>query len=317
MKTVCNEFVLPFREGWEAHASHLLTTGDGSVFCVFFYGSHEGNGDVRIYGSFRSPDGIWSEAVPLSDDDGIPHWNPVLFRAPDGSVLLFYKEGKTIADWVTWVRTSSDDCRTWSPARELIPGDRSGGRGPVRNRPLICSDGTVLAPGSTERGRWVCFFDASADGGKTWSRSPDLTIPGDEPGHGIIQPTLWESPSGVHALMRSTEGKIYRTDSTDKRTWSAPYPIDVPNNNSGIDAVRLPDGRVILACNPVGGNWGARTPLSLLESRDDGYTFTLLTHLATGVGKFAYPALWYDGSALHVTYTWNRKTIQYFRLSEL
>lgn len=206
MKIIANEFVLPFTEGWQSHASHFLVLGEGKIFCVYFYGSKEGNGDIRIYGSFRTSDCKWSTPIPLSEDDGIPHWNPVLFRRKDGAVVLYYKVGKTIADWITKCRISYDDCVTWSAPFEMIPGDRSGGRGPVRNKAIYLSDGSILAPGSTERGEWKCFFDRSTDEGKTWERSPDLCIPAQRLAvyesaaeKGIIQPTVWESPTGIHA----------------------------------------------------------------------------------------------------------------------
>lgn len=317
MKILANEFAVPVRDGLQCHASHFILRKDGSVFCVYFYGSREGNCDVRIFGSLRSDDGRWSEPVPLTEDDGIPHWNPVLFRREDGAVVLFYKVGDTIADWITKCRISTDDCETWGESFEMIPGDTSGGRGPVRNKAIVLRDGSILAPGSTEQGPWRCFFDRSFDGGRTWTRSRDLCIENESDGRGIIQPTIWQSDDGIHALLRSTEGRIYRTDSTDGDTWCDPYPTEMPNNNSGIDLVSLPDGRLILCCNPVSGNWAARTPISLFESKDDGATFSLLTHLTTMEGKYAYPALRYEDGKLHVTYTWNRKTIQYFRLTDL
>lgn len=314
MKILANEFILPFREGWQCHASHVLPLENGEVYCVYFYGSREGNDDVCIYGSRRTPDCRWSQPQLLSEVDGIPHWNPVLFRRNDGAVVLFYKVGKTIADWYTKCRISYDECRTWGDSFEMIPGDTSGGRGPVRNKAVYLSDGSILAPGSTEQGRWKCFFDRSFDEGKTWVRSADLEILPEEEKRGIIQPTIWESAEGVHALLRSTEGKIYRTDSADGSEWCAPYATEMPNNNSGIDLVTLPDGRLILCCNPVSGNWAGRTPLSLFESTDNGKTFTLLSHLTTMEGKYAYPALVLEGNKLHVTYTWNRRTLQYFCL---
>ena len=321
MKISANEFILPFKDGWECHASHILPFGDGRVYCVFFYGSKEGNPDVRIFGSMRSADGKWSDAAAISENDGIAHWNPVLFRRKDGAVILFYKVGKTISDWVTKCRISTDECKSWSDSFEMVEGDISGGRGPVRNKAIYLSDGSIIAPGSTEKGEWKCFFDRSTDGGATWKRSRDLCIPlndmKENEHRGIIQPSLWESESGVHALMRSTEGKIYRTDSANGIDWCDPYPTDIPNNNSGIDTVRLPDKRIILACNPVSGNWAARTPISLFVSCDDGKTFSLYSHLTTMQGKYAYPALQYENGRLHVSYTWNRRTLQYFCLEDI
>ncbi|MBE6561244.1 MAG: hypothetical protein E7662_08960 [Ruminococcaceae bacterium] len=324
MKILANELILPIRQDRQCHASHFTPLAGGEIFCVYFYGTKEGQGDVRIFGSLRTADGKWSDPQPLSPDDGIPHWNPVLHRSEDGSVTLYYKAGHKIADWVTYTMTSSDNCRTWSTPRELISGDRSGGRGPVRNKILRTASGILLAPGSTEQGEWKCFIDRSENGGRSWERSADLRLPAEIRakyenlrGKGIIQPTLWESRSGIHAMMRSSEGQIWRSDSGDGIDWCDPYPTAMPNNNSGIDAVSLPDGRVILACNPVGDNWGARTPISLYESRDNGRSFAWLTHLTTMQGEFSYPALRYEDDKLHITYTWNRRSVQYFCMEDV
>ena len=93
MKILANEFIIPLRQGWQSHASHILPLPGGEVYAVFFYGSREGNPDIRIYGALRSADGRWGEAEPLTEDDHIPDWNPVLFRREDGTVFLFYKSG--------------------------------------------------------------------------------------------------------------------------------------------------------------------------------------------------------------------------------
>jgi len=318
MRIVRSEFVLPITDK-ECHASHFVLLNNGQVYCVYFYGTKEGNADVRIYGSARNTDGSWSDPTPITADDGQPHWNPVLLRRNDGAVVLFYKAGKFIADWRTYYCVSYDACKTWSEAHELVPGD-CGGRGPVRNKAIYLPDGSILAPASAEKNEWKCFFDRSYDNGKTWQRSKDLRIfAGEEQyRHGIIQPALWCSAQGIHALMRSSEGAVYRTDSSDGTTWAEPYPIAMPNNNSGIDVERLPDGRVVLACNPVSDNWGKRSPMSLYISEDNGHTFTWLTHLTTLNGEFSYPALKCDDlGQLHVTYTWRRKTVQYYCLADI
>src|SRR5690606_35066739 len=153
--------------------------------------------------------------------------NPALFAAPDGRVHLYFKVGRRIPGWSTWTLTSGDQGATWSEPRALVPDDL-GGRGPVKNKPILLSDGTWLAGASleTEEGRWDVFVDRSEDGGQTWQAS-DL-IPLDRnrcAGKGVIQPTLWEStPGHVHMLMRSTCGVICRSDSGDGgRTWSPIY----------------------------------------------------------------------------------------------
>ena len=86
----------------------------------------------------------------------------------------------------------------------------------------------------------------------------------------------------------------------------------LPNPDSGIDAVSLPDGRALLAYNP---SRKSRTPLCLAVS-NDGLSWRNVLVLEDGVGEYSYPALVQgrDGS-LHLTYTWNRRRIRYVRLS--
>ena len=133
--------------------------------------------------------------------------------------------------------------------------------------------------------------------------------------YGAIQPSLWEDEAGVHALLRTSQGYLYRTDSEDLgRSWSQPASSGIPNNNSGIDLVKAPDGTLYLACNPVGENWGARSPISLLISKDGGAHWEHLTHLVTMPGEYSYPAvLWQDGCLL-ITHTWQRKSIQFWKI---
>ncbi len=83
----------------------------------------------------------------------------------------------------------------------------------------------------------------------------------------------------------------------------------MPNNNSGIDCVKLSDGRIALLCNPVEKNWGPRTPLSLFVSEDNGKTFKKELDLETAEGGFAYPSVIEKRGSLHIVYTYNRQKI--------
>ncbi|UOF92379.1 exo-alpha-sialidase [Fodinisporobacter ferrooxydans] len=136
---------------------------------------------------------------------------------------------------------------------------------------------------------------------------------------GIIQPTLWESlPGHIHMLLRSTRGKIFRSDSKDYgQTWCMAYPTDLPNNNSGIDVVKLKNGRLALVYNPITGNWSSRTPISISYSSDNGLNWTEPYHLETQEGEFSYPAIISDEDDIHITYTYNRKNIMYQHICEL
>lgn len=305
--------------GRNCHASHCLPLPDGSVFAVWFEGTQEGRTDVCIWGARRSPDGVWSEKRRLTEDDGLPHWNPVLFLRDDGEVLLYFKKGTPIAKWYTMVMHSTDSCRTFSPARELTPGD-IGGRGPVRNKMLRMSNGRCAAPASNEDGVWRAFIDLSDDG-ETFRRTDWLSLFPDEAQYhrrGVIQPTLWESaPGHIHALLRSSEGQIFRSDSADfGETWSELRPTGLPNNNSGIDVAQLSDGRLVLAYNPAGENWGPRNRLSLALSCDNGETWQPLTDLENqpGAHEFSYPCIIAENDTLHITYSLDRLNIAYLQI---
>ena len=66
----------------------------------------------------------------------------------------------------------------------------------------------------------------------------------------------------------------------------------LPNNNSGIDLVKVPDGRIFLLYNNVADNWGKRNPLTLAVSTDNGDTWENIMDLETDdPGEFSYPQL--------------------------
>jgi predicted neuraminidase len=106
--------------------------------------------------------------------------------------------------------------------------------------------------------------------------------------------------------------KVAVADSTDNGvTWTQARFIDVPQNNSGLDAVALKDGRIVMIFN---NTTVGRTPLNLAVSTD-GEHFRVFATLEDAVGQYSYPALIQapDGS-LEMTYTWQRKTIKYVHL---
>ncbi len=330
--------------GWvQAHASTVVAH-DGDVVAAWFAGTREGTPDNRVWLARRGPGAAWGRPVVV-DAGRVARWNPVLAHGPAGDLWLFLRRGARISEWSTWVRRSADGGRTWSEAVELVPGD-VGGRGPVKNPPVVAPDGAWLAPGSTEewgeRPRWQPFVDRSQDGGHTWHAAP---IPLDRErlrGAGAIQPALWVADGRVHALLRSTEGRALRSSSADGgRTWSVAEPTGLPNNNSGLTVVPLPGGAVACVHNPVAGDWAARCPLVVSVSTDDGRTWRQVVTVEDGVtpveddpflvpspppaapafepadggvgtdgtGEYSYPAAVVVRDTLLITYTWQRRGI--------
>lgn len=302
------------------HASTVCKTAEGGYLCAWFGGSGESNRDVSIWVA-RSDDGLtFGEPQKIRAVDEA-HWNPVLDVMDGGGYALYFKVSTSPRDWATMV-CYSDDGATWSKPRELVPGDFSGGRGPVKN-PILHYNGMLIAPRSLESDTaWTVENDVSFDGGKTWLPTKPVDYVYDDvmaaafrdrKQNGIIQPTLWADGEGVHMLMRSTWGAVYRSDSNDGLEWSPAYRTDLPNNNSGICAA-LSEGALALCYNPVGSNWGARTPLVTEFSYDGGRTFGGRITLEDGPGEFSYPTLIADGEGFAVSYTWKRKNIVFARI---
>ena len=313
------------------HASTLLEgKGQGEFLAACFDGSCEGKPDVGIAISRRFASGRWSsERWKINAE---PHWNPVLYRLPDSRIACYFKTGANVRQWKTWVRYSNDEGQSWSRPTELVVGDCTGGRGPVKNKPILLHNGVILAPASQEIDGWRAFIDRSEDGGATWHRTASIPMPAvqvDTPRDendkflGVIQPSLWEDAQGnVHALLRSNNHWIYRSDSCDGgQSWSEIQPIDIPNNNSGLDLACTGDGTLHLLCNPIPENWGLRNRLALFSSHDNGRNWSQESLIEAAPPsdndqiaspEFSYPAIiaTRDGR-LAMTYTYNRRNIAF------
>jgi predicted neuraminidase len=327
------EFIFKEFSGFKScHAATIARMGNGELLTVWFAGTHEGNDDVAIWGSHRSGN-RWQQPRKLAKVSQEPHWNPVLFNDGTGKLHLFFKVGRTIPDWRTWHMVSQNNGRSWQKPEEMITGDDLGGRGPVKNKPIILENGNIIAPGSVEKTNlWQAFADWSDDGGATWTRSNLISLPNPRKnGQGVIQPTLWESvPGRVHMLLRSSCGKVCRSDSTDGgRSWNDAYPISLPNNSSGLDLVKLPDGSLVLICNPTSDS-SFRTPLSIMVSSDNGERWQKFCDIEDDYvkvgdivkhdgGEFSYPSIIYSEEKVTAVYTWHRRRIAFWeaKVSEL
>ncbi|MGL6074790.1 MAG: sialidase family protein [Fimbriiglobus sp.] len=286
------------------HASTLVEITKGQYLAAWFGGKAEKAKDVQIWGS-RFDGKTWSAPEVWGTEPGFPTWNPVLFRTANKELKLWYKAGPDPQTWTGYVRTSTDEGKTWSKP-EILP---AGLFGPVRAKPILLADGTILAGTSMEAHRvWTPYVDRSTDHGVTWLRSNAYAT---KAGEHQIQPTLFVGKNGdVISLMRSRKPlQVCRAVSKDGgKTFGPAEPIDLPNPSAGIDAVMV-NGTVWLIHNPTPI---LRSPLSLAKSTDDGVTFTKVKDLETEPGEYSYPAMILSESGdLAFTYTWRRTHIKF------
>ncbi len=288
------------------HASSIISISNG-LLAAWFAGTEEGNKDVGIWIS-RYSEGKWSKPAEVAN--GIqnklwryPCWNPVLYNSGD-KIILFYKVGGSPSTWWGMMMTSKDEGKSWSEGTRLPKNIY----GPIKNKPVLLENGELICPSSTENDGWRVHMEFTTDLGQTWERTAALN----EKTTGAIQPTIITHKGGkIQMLCRSSSSKILTSESIDNGyTWSPLTETELPNPNSGIDALTLKDGRHLLVYNHL---TKGRNMLGVAIS-EDGIRWqaaVLLENDMEGT-EFSYPAVIQsvDGM-IHISYTWKRMLIKH------
>jgi alpha-L-fucosidase len=321
VEIVNDEFIYSHNGIPSAHASTIEQLQDGSLIAGWFGGTHERHPDVSIYISLRK-NNSWSAPRKVADgvvNDSLryPTWNPVLFN--NGKKLfLFYKIGPSPSTWWGVYKTSVDHGITWSRAIMLPDGIL----GPIKNKPITLDNGRIVSPSSIELqgGKiWRSHMEISDDSGETWRKIPVNY----DSEYKVIQPTIVKLKSGaLKAFFRSNKNVILESSSKDQgQSWSTYKKSELPNPNSGIDAVALDNGLLLMVYNPLasGEDWSdGRNKLYLAKSRDAKHWEVILKLEDKENGEFSYPAIIQGKSGgIHITYTYNREKIKHIALKIL
>ena len=332
LKEISSELVYHNPPFASCHASTIEEVAPGKFLIAAFGGSHEGREDVNIWLASSTEKG-WTQPIEVAngivnDTLRYPAWNPVLFKTMANELFLFYKVGAYPAKWWGMAKVSKDNGATWGDAYALPEGIL----GPIKNRPIQLEDGTILSPSSTEQPTdkrdWKLHIEKSTDGGHSWEKI--LIDP--KTAFNVIQPSILQLSDGrLQILCRSADDAIIQTFSDDKGdSWSALTKTNLPNPNSGTDAITLKNGWHVLVYNPTvtvsresGMDWEEaaqmeRSKLKVAISKD-GMTWKDVVVLEDqDKGEFSYPTIMQasDGS-IHITYTYDRVNVKHVVLDKV
>ena len=316
------QFVDPRFVHPSAHVSSICELPDGRMVAVWYAGSREGARDVGIYIATRKAGvtNTWSTPASAGTHETAGEetfryvkkvGNAIVFSGANNQLHLLH----VTTGFGGWscsqinLKTSTDAGATWSRSRRLGLSPFLNISELVKNAPVPTADGGFVVPiyhellGKFSELLWLRPSAGGFEVIKTRAYG----------GYTAFQPAL-VALNETNALMLNraagSVAKIHATRTSDGgHTWSALETIDLPNSNSGLDAIRLSDGRLLLAFNDTNSG---RDNLRLAISADDGMTWKRAATLVTEAGEeFSYPTVLQTTDGLiHVTYTWKRKGIK-------
>jgi len=282
----------------QTHAPSLVELTDGSIRAFWFAGSREGAKDVEVHTAVFPPGrGGWDREPPAATRAGTRKslhryirklGNPVAVRAANGQIWLFYVT-VSVGGWggssVT-MTTSTDDGKTWTPARRLIATPFFNLSTLVKGTPFLYGDGTLGLPVYHEMigkfGELLRLDETGAVIDKQRLSS----------GKYSLQPVVLAlSDRKAIALMRYAGGRppkrVIRVSTDDAgRHWSHPEKSVLSNPDAALSGVVLADGRMLVALNDIESG---REQLSLVASRDGGVTWRTLFKLEDQSGLQGRP----------------------------
>lgn len=312
------EFLTP-----SVHVASLCEISGGRMLAAWYGGTREGARDVNIYtATLDSGATNWTAPrVAVTRDSAQQELGRYVKKV--GNALLFADGGERVSLLYVsialggWsgsslnLKTSADGGHTWSSSQRLHLSPFFNISELVKNQPAALRDGSWAVPIYHElAGKFSELLWLSGPGGLLGYRKTRVNG-----GVTAFQPALVPISARRALLLardNSNAGQLWASRSeAGGDSWSAPAHAGLPNPHSGLDAIRLRDGRVLLAFNDTQDN---RSNLRLAMSSDAGVTWQRVTPLLEEESgqEFSYPFLRQSSDGLiHLVYTWKRKGIRH------
>ncbi len=321
------EFINPNSTVRSVHVASLCELPDGTVAATWYGGTREGARDVNIFFATQAPGGdTWTaERSIITAQMAVRDLNRAV-RKVGNALILCDASGKLSLLYVTitlggWsgstlnLTTSADQGKTWTPTRRLTLSPFFNISELVKNGPTPLRAGGWAIPIYHELlGKFPEILWLRESGGDVLAMKSRVLG-----GRAGFQPAM--------TSLNANDGLLYLRDTSDHRrisvtrtsdsgrNWSQAQDLDLPNPGSGLDAVRLSDGRLLLAFND---SVQGRANLRLAISADEGRTWKRIATVAEEPGaEFSYPFLMQarDGN-IHLAFTWKRKNIRHIVFNE-
>lgn len=325
-----SRFITPQNFTRESHSATLVPLSMGKVRAVWYGGSEEGAKDVNLYtATFDEQVGSWSRPSILFTRNELQRLqrryirklgNPVLGRAPDGRLHLFFVSAG-IGGWGTSAinhAISEDEGETWSQPRRIRTSALLNLGTLVKGKPIWDKAGNLWLPGYNELfGKHPELLVFSAASGKLIKKAK-LPCP-DE----ALQPELVPvSDSHAFVLTRyageAPNRMLVQTTESAGESWSAAEKTRLANPDSAISAVAYREG-ILVAFND---HEEERNNLSLAYfNHAKGWQPLLVlegdkTLPEDHENEFSYPSLVQEASGdFHLAYTWNKNRIKHVQFN--
>lgn len=278
----------------QTHAASAIELKDGRIRAFWFAGSREGARDVEIRSAAFDPAlGQWGAEQTVVTREGTQQsllryvsklGNPVAGRAADGTLWLYYVT-VTLGGWAgssITAMVSRDEGETWGAARRLVTSPFLNISTLVKGAPFFYGDGTMGLPVYHE---FISKFGEILHLDKNGAVQDKQRLTAG--GSGALQPVVLVKNSAEALVLLRYAGAatpyraVVAASSDGGQHWAAPAKSALPNPNSALTAVVLPDGRILAVLN---NQESGRDALSLVISADGGSNWQTVYRLEDQTG---------------------------------